>query len=107
MAAMHYHNHPDFMVRTSVMNILLELMKSRYGWYLVQEPKTRMYFSRFPFTSYLVAFACEVSQLVASFYVKLADPTLPTKHLTNYKVDLADYLYYFNDLVQYATPPTI
>jgi hypothetical protein len=61
----------------------------------------------FPFTSYLVAFACEVSQLVASYYLKLADPTLPAKHLTNYKVDLADYLYYFNDLVQHATPTTI
>lgn len=49
-----------------------------------------------------------MSQLVASFHAKILDPsTLQAKHLTSYKVDLADYLYYFNDLVTFATPTTI
>jgi hypothetical protein len=53
-----------------------------------------------------VAFACEVSRLVAAHYAKLSGPALPAKQLTSYKVDLADYLYYFNDLVHSATPAT-
>jgi hypothetical protein len=49
-----------------------------------------------------------VSQLVGSFNGRLGDLlAVPAKHLTSYKVDLADYLYYFNDLVQFATPTTV
>ncbi len=39
MAAMHYHNHPDFMVRTSVMNIVLELMKSNPAGIQFRNPR--------------------------------------------------------------------
>lgn len=27
--------------------------------------------------------------------------------MTNYKVDISDYLYYFNDLIEFATPKAI
>lgn len=52
------------MVRTSVMNIILELMKSKLEFYLVEEPESLEYFSRFPFTSYLITFSCEVYELI-------------------------------------------
>lgn len=48
-----------------------------------------------------------MSQLVRSFDAKLGDPALQAKQLSSYKVDLSDYLYYFNDLVQFATATTV
>lgn len=107
MTAMKYFNHPDFMVRTSVMNIVLELMKSNKFMILDKEEKAQLYFSRFPFTSYIINFACEVNRLITQNHKIIIEHPPIAKHLSSYKVDLSDYLYYFNDLVAFGTAKTV
>jgi hypothetical protein len=79
--------------------------------YLVKDPYSREYFSRFPFTAYLVTFACEVHELISKYNHRLTDEEeygkLVSKNLLNYHVDLSDYLYYFNDLHTFGTDKAI
>jgi hypothetical protein len=80
-------------------------MKSISPYNLVKEEKTRQYFSRFPFTSYIILFACEINQLVQNFALKIKENhnNLTEKNFSSYQVDFSDYLYYFNDLIEFGS----
>lgn len=73
----------------------------------VSEDQTRIYFSRFPFSAYLVTFACEVHNLIVSHQAKITLGQLSVKYLESYSVDLSDYLYYFNDLMAFGTQQAV
>ena len=73
--AIKFYNHEDKIVRTSVQNIVLQILKSklipseltcltdRTLCFLDKDPKVNKFFSRFPFVLYFVHLSCYINDL--------------------------------------------
>lgn len=59
----------------------------------------------------MITFSCEVYELVHKINKRLIsqdeEEKITWKYLENYSVDLSDYLYYFNDLINFGTPKAV
>lgn len=64
------------MVRTNIMNIILEIMKRIHFIKIVKDLQVHEYFSRFPFFTYILTFCCEINQHITNFNNK----TLALEH---------------------------
>lgn len=104
--ALKFYNHTDNMVRTSVMNLTLGIMK-------VKNERVTRYFESFPFTVYFIHFCCGLNDQwrMLDRMIATLDPNTYTiaqsrmRHRLKMEIsDQQDSLYYLYDMYQYGGP---
>lgn len=91
-----FYNHPDNMVRTSVMNLTLGIMK-------IKDPRLTKYFSALPFTLYIIHFCHSLNHQWRELHSIIHDSKL-TKHRLKMEIsDQNDSMYYLYDLFQHGS----
>ena len=104
--AVKFFNHSDAMVRTSVKNIILNLLKSRTILVIDiltpqdNNPKLMTYVTRFPFLCYFVNLCCRLKDLWIKLDEKATQSTTDAKSVYAIKrsiEEVTDFLHYIDD----------
>jgi protein CLEC16A len=95
--AMKYYNHPDPMIKTTVRNIFLTLLKCKDSHYLVKHEPIYDYFSSLPAISYFPFIVCNLRDLI----IKMNDDVMfddKFKLLNDSHDEMLDLILYIQDI---------